>query len=556
MSNAISNIVYYFPSGIAGGSGGSGAGLTIVNSVSDLNTISAPQVDDVALIKTGFGGAFGMAIFGGSGWDIKTTAGATGQKGDKGDVGPAGAAGINGTNGENGVPGAAGSPPDHQIIGGTQIRFRNPDGTWGAWIQTVGPAGANGTNGFDGAPGPSPEFEWDDTSIRFKNPNGTWGAWVNLKGDTGDTGATGATGATGEKGDTGETGLAPDHEWNVELGLLRFKNPNGSWGPWVDLTGPKGNKGDTGDTGDTGANGIDGNTPYVGLNNNWWINGVDTGVLAVATGSSGGSGSINNIFLGSVEDGDCCDETLLSYMEWEVDGVDPANEDWTGYSGTYSNADDVSDDELQAHMDLDVTTPGAGVYEGLSLGDVVFINEKSTPTELKLGKFIVVSHRDVNEDGNIYRLFKFKQLEGPTLPSTFVDKLGVKKCVCGDKCMCLQLWQPEVKSYNTGDLIIISSGIYEVLNPIEVGTYSGSGPATDGDNFAIKVGFDASDKTYTHIQSSAASTWSITHGLNKYAAVIVTDDAGVVVAAQITYISLDEVQIDVIAPMTGKAHFN
>ena len=36
--------------------------------------------------------------------------------------------------------------------------------------------------------GDSPAYEWDGTSIRFKNPNGAWGAWANLKGEKGDTG--------------------------------------------------------------------------------------------------------------------------------------------------------------------------------------------------------------------------------------------------------------------------------------------------------------------------------------------------------------------------------
>lgn len=40
-------------------------------------------------------------------------------------------------------------------------------------------------------------------------------------------------------------------------------------------------KGDKGDTGAKGDKGDRGDTPYIGSNNNWWISGVDTGVLAM-----------------------------------------------------------------------------------------------------------------------------------------------------------------------------------------------------------------------------------------------------------------------------------
>jgi hypothetical protein len=32
------------------------------------------------------------------------------------------------------------------------------------------------------------EYEWNGTSLRFKNPDGTWGKWVDLKGSTGKSG--------------------------------------------------------------------------------------------------------------------------------------------------------------------------------------------------------------------------------------------------------------------------------------------------------------------------------------------------------------------------------
>lgn len=43
---------------------------------------------------------------------------------------------------EEGVPGKDGAVPEHQVRNG-EIRFRNPDGSWGEWIQ-VQPARAGG----------------------------------------------------------------------------------------------------------------------------------------------------------------------------------------------------------------------------------------------------------------------------------------------------------------------------------------------------------------------------------------------------------------------------
>jgi hypothetical protein len=41
-----------------------------------------------------------------------------------------------------------------------------------------------------GLKGDSPAYEWDGTSLRFENPNGSWGAWVDLKGEKGNNSAT------------------------------------------------------------------------------------------------------------------------------------------------------------------------------------------------------------------------------------------------------------------------------------------------------------------------------------------------------------------------------
>ena len=72
--------------------------------------------------------------------------GPQGPKGDKGDVGPQGEQGLTGPQGIKGDTGATGSqgekgdPPAHEWRG-TELRFQNPDGSWGAYTDLKGDLG-------------------------------------------------------------------------------------------------------------------------------------------------------------------------------------------------------------------------------------------------------------------------------------------------------------------------------------------------------------------------------------------------------------------------------
>lgn len=65
---------------------------------------------------------------------------------------------------------------------------------WGgaATVSLRGPQGI-------GVTGPAPQHEWSGFEIRFRNPDGSWGAWTNLRGAPGE----------GEKGDPGYRGWSP-----------------------------------------------------------------------------------------------------------------------------------------------------------------------------------------------------------------------------------------------------------------------------------------------------------------------------------------------------------
>lgn len=51
-----------------------------------------------------------------------------------------------------------------------------------------------------------PAHEWNGTRLRFKNPDGSWGQWVNLRGPEGRQGERGAPGPPGEDGRDGFNG--------------------------------------------------------------------------------------------------------------------------------------------------------------------------------------------------------------------------------------------------------------------------------------------------------------------------------------------------------------
>lgn len=86
--------------------------------------------------------------------------GPKGQKGDKGDPGSTGQRGEPGSNGKDGLPGR--------------------DGADGKSI--VGPPGPRGEKG-DKGDAPEHEIDKEKRRIRFKNPDGSWGEWLEVGSD-------------------------------------------------------------------------------------------------------------------------------------------------------------------------------------------------------------------------------------------------------------------------------------------------------------------------------------------------------------------------------------
>ncbi len=173
------------------------------------------------------------------------------------------------------------------------------NGNW--WLDTVdmgvkavgsdgkkGEKGESGADGKDGVDGKTPYIK-----------DGFW--WIS---DTNtNVRAEGTSGAQGEKGDTGENGI--DGADGVGIAMIEKASTDGAVDTYViTLTngvthtftitnGVDGKDGEPGAKGDTGTPGVDGLTPFIGENNNWWIGDADTGIKA--TGDKGDAGVVKFI---------------------------------------------------------------------------------------------------------------------------------------------------------------------------------------------------------------------------------------------------------------------
>lgn len=56
---------------------------------------------------------------------------------------------------------------------------------WESLGKIEGPPGDTGPQGEPGPKGDKPAHQWSGTSVRFENPDGSWGSYVNLKGQDG-----------------------------------------------------------------------------------------------------------------------------------------------------------------------------------------------------------------------------------------------------------------------------------------------------------------------------------------------------------------------------------
>lgn len=77
----------------------------------------------------------------------------------------------------------------------------------------------------------------------------------------------------------------------------------------------------------------------------------------------------------------------------------------------------------------------------------------------------------------------------------------------------------------------------------------------DGQNVISALDY-MSSSMYSHDQAIAAATWNISHNLNKYPSVTITDSAGDQVEGEVHYNGLNSLTVSFSAPFAGKAYLN
>jgi hypothetical protein len=121
-------------------------------------------------------------------------------------------------------------------------------------------------------------------------------------------------------------------------------------------------------------------------------------------------------------------------------------------------------------------------------------------------------------------------------------------------------------AYNPKDWAIYlwDSSTQDVLEPLfyEIGlTYiSGTGGLVDGQDYFISLlGYDVAsdkDKTFIFTQAVPATTWTITHNLEKFPSVSVVNNNNILINGEVTYIDNNNVELNFSAGFAGKAYLN
>lgn len=165
------------------------------------------------------------------------------------------------------------------------------DGTTSTFKVTNGQDGATGEQGIQGEPGKDGHtptitigengnwfVDGKDTNIKAQGPEGP----IGPQGPQGPQGEQGPEGKPGQDGEDGRSIVSiklTSSEGNIDTYTITYSD-----GTTSTFKVTNGQDGATGEQGIQGEPGKDGHTPKVeiGENDNWWIDGVDTGISAVA----------------------------------------------------------------------------------------------------------------------------------------------------------------------------------------------------------------------------------------------------------------------------------
>ena len=106
--------------------------------------------------------------------------------------------------------------------------------------------------------------------------------------------------------------------------------------------------------------------------------------------------------------------------------------------------------------------------------------------------------------------------------------------------------------YRIQTINILSGDVIEM----NVDVLSSNGTITLDDTAVISVLYGENDKTFTHTQLSASSSWTVAHGLAKFPSVTVVDDGDNVIYGDVVYTDQNELTINFSSSVSGKAYIN
>ena len=127
--------------------------------------------------------------------------------------------------------------------------------------------------------------------------------------------------------------------------------------------------------------------------------------------------------------------------------------------------------------------------------------------------------------------------------------------IIDDKMMIVEARNQNIKAILTVQSYA-DSGSKTDYKDVTVTVSEASGSLTDGSVYVLSKYGGASDKSHTHTQSSASSTWSVSHSLNKKPSVSIVDSSDNLIRAHVEYTDLNNLTITLSAPTSGKAYLN
>jgi hypothetical protein len=137
-----------------------------------------------------------------------------------------------------------------------------------------------------------------------------------------------------------------------------------------------------------------------------------------------------------------------------------------------------------------------------------------------------------------------------------LDVSHMLSTIIASRFVIVEVGNPNVR----GEYFVTSSYDYEDdtnFIVVDVTAVNTNGSLTDEAYYVFSNTTTTSgDKKYTHVQSSAAATWTITHNLDKQPAVSVVDSTDNIIICEVEYTSLNQVELRFSDPYSGKAYFN